>query len=164
MVDINGWEFLVILVVAAIVIGPQRLPQYAEQLAGWVRKGRVWLKDARSRLDEEMGESTSDVDWAALDPRRYDPRRIVRDALLDDDTRGTFSDVAKAVGLGGTADAGAATTRASAPGPRPAAGPRAADGPVAQPSALDPAASMPFRAGSTYVAGSGPVPWDDEAT
>ena len=85
MVDINGWEFLVILVVAAIVIGPQRLPQYAEQLAGWVRKGRVWLKDARSRLDEEMGESTSDVDWAALDPRRYDPRRIVRDALLEPD-------------------------------------------------------------------------------
>jgi len=161
--DINGGEWLVLLVVAVIVIGPERLPGYAEQLARLVKRGREFVTSTRTRLDEELGEGAG-VDWQALDPRRYDPRRIVRDALLDDDTRGTFSDVAKAVGLGGTADAGAATTRATAPGPRPAAGPRPADGPVAQPSALDPAASMPFRAGSTYVAGSGPVPWDDEAT
>lgn len=86
MVDINGWEFLVILAVAAIVIGPQRLPGYAEQLAVWVRRGRVWLRQTRARLDEEMGESAGDVDWAALDPRRYDPRRIIRDALLEPDS------------------------------------------------------------------------------
>ncbi|MFC8732272.1 twin-arginine translocase TatA/TatE family subunit [Luteimicrobium sp. NPDC057192] len=158
MFDINGGEWLVLLVVAVIVIGPERLPGYAEQLARLVKRGREFVSSTRTRLDEELGEGAG-VDWQALDPRRYDPRRIVRDALLDDDTRGTFSDVAKAVGLGGAADAGATAAHAGVP-----AGSRPVDGPAAQPPALDPAASMPFRAGSTYVAGSGPVPWDDEAT
>ena len=32
-----------------------------------------------------MGPEFDDVDWKALDPRQYDPRRIVRDALMADD-------------------------------------------------------------------------------
>jgi len=82
---INGGELLVLLVVAALVIGPERLPGYAEQLGQWVRRGRRFLRDAKARVDEELGEEVGDVDWAALDPRKYDPRRIVRDALLEDD-------------------------------------------------------------------------------
>ena len=85
MFGINGGELLVLLVVAALVIGPERLPGYAEQLGQWVRRGRRFLRDAKARVDEELGEEVGDVDWAALDPRKYDPRRIVRDALLEDD-------------------------------------------------------------------------------
>ncbi|HEY0215235.1 MAG TPA: twin-arginine translocase TatA/TatE family subunit [Cellulomonas sp.] len=83
MFDINGGEFLVILLVAVIVIGPTRLPRYAEQLGRLTRQARRYLQDARERVDTELGEDVKDIDWAALDPRRYDPRRIVRDALLD---------------------------------------------------------------------------------
>lgn len=83
MFGINGGEFLVILLVAVIVIGPTRLPKYAEQLARLTKQARHFVQDARTRVDEELGEDVKDIDWAALDPRRYDPRRIVRDALLD---------------------------------------------------------------------------------
>jgi len=79
---INGGELLILLLVAGLVIGPERLPAYAEQLAGWVRRLRDVARDTKDRVGAELG--TEDVDWAALDPRRYDPRRIVRDALLDD--------------------------------------------------------------------------------
>lgn len=89
MFGINGWEFGIILVVAVIVIGPERLPRYAEQLGGFVRTARGFIKDAKSRVDEELGEQVGDVDWSKLDPRQYDPRRIVREALLDDDVLGT---------------------------------------------------------------------------
>ena len=82
--DINGGEWLILFVVAALVVGPKRIPVYAEQLGRWVRRGREFLRDAKARVDEELGEEAKDMDWAALDPRRYDPRRIVRDALLDD--------------------------------------------------------------------------------
>jgi sec-independent protein translocase protein TatB len=82
---INGAEFVVLLVVAVIVIGPERLPRYAEQLGAFVRTARGFLKDAKSRVDEELGPEVGDVDWSKLDPRQYDPRRIVREALLDDD-------------------------------------------------------------------------------
>src|SRR3954447_6747527 len=84
MFGINGGEFMVLLVVAALVIGPERLPGYAEQLGRWVRQGRVFLRDAKARVDEELGDEAKNMDWAALDPRRYAPRRIVREALLDD--------------------------------------------------------------------------------
>ena len=69
----------------SLVIGPERLPGYAEQLGQWVRRGAAFVRDAKARVDEELGEEVGDVDWAALDPRKYDPRRIVRDALLEDD-------------------------------------------------------------------------------
>lgn len=84
MFDINGGEALILLVVAIVVIGPERLPHYAEQLGRWVRQLRVFMQDARRKVDEELGVDTTDLDWQALDPRRYDPRRIVRDALLDE--------------------------------------------------------------------------------
>lgn len=82
--DINGSEFLLLIVVAVIVVGPERLPRYAAQLGAWVRTLRAFLRTAKQRVDAELGDQAADVDWAALDPRRYDPRRIVREALLDD--------------------------------------------------------------------------------
>lgn len=79
------WEkILVILVIAALVIGPERLPRYAEGLAKFVRSARDYLTTAKSRVKDEMGADFDDVDWRTLDPRRYDPRRIIREALLDD--------------------------------------------------------------------------------
>ncbi|MCF4120241.1 twin-arginine translocase TatA/TatE family subunit [Antribacter sp. KLBMP9083] len=84
MLGINGGELVVILVIAVLVIGPERLPQYAEQLARGVRRVKALLQDAKTRVDEELGPEFTDVDWSKLDPRQYDPRRIVRDALLDD--------------------------------------------------------------------------------
>ena len=35
------------------------------------------------RMREEMGPEFDEVDWRRLDPRQYDPRRIVMDALRD---------------------------------------------------------------------------------
>lgn len=85
MIDINGGEFIVLVVLAALLIGPERLPGYAAQLAALVRRAKAFIQDAKSRVDTELGGELSDVDWSKLDPRQYDPRRIVREALLDDD-------------------------------------------------------------------------------
>ena len=83
MFGINGGELIILLVVVALVEGPERLPGYAEQLGRWARGLRHYVQDARRRVDDELGGEDG-VDWEALDPRRYDPRRIVREALLDD--------------------------------------------------------------------------------
>ena len=85
MFDINPGELVVLLVVALVVIGPERLPKYAAELARLVRDVRNFARNAREQVRAEMGEEFDDVDWQALDPRRYDPRRIVREALLEDD-------------------------------------------------------------------------------
>jgi sec-independent protein translocase protein TatB len=85
VVGINGGEFVVIIVLALVLIGPERLPHYASQLGSLVRRGRSVLQDAKTRVDDELGDDFRDVDWAKLDPRQYDPRRIVKEALLDDE-------------------------------------------------------------------------------
>lgn len=77
-------KLLVIGLIAALIIGPDRLPRYAESLAQFTVRARDYLRTAKSRVTQELGEDFEDVDWRTLDPRRYDPRRIIREALLDD--------------------------------------------------------------------------------
>jgi sec-independent protein translocase protein TatB len=84
MLDINGWEVIVLAVVGILVLGPERLPEYAGKLAGFVRQARSFAANAKTQLKEQMGPEFDDVDWRQYDPRQYDPRRIVREALMDD--------------------------------------------------------------------------------
>ncbi len=77
-------KLLVIGVIAALIVGPERLPRYAETLAQFTTRARDYFRVAKTRVKEEMGEDFDAVDWRTLDPRQYDPRRIIKEALLDD--------------------------------------------------------------------------------
>jgi sec-independent protein translocase protein TatB len=77
-------KLLIIAILAAVLIGPERLPALAERLGTLVRGLRDLAGGAKERMREEMGPEFDEVDWRKLDPRQYDPRRIVRDALRDD--------------------------------------------------------------------------------
>ena len=78
-------KLLVILVIALFVLGPERLPVYAQKLGELVRGLRKMASGAKDRMRDEMGPEFDEVDWKQLDPRQYDPRRIIRDALLEDE-------------------------------------------------------------------------------
>lgn len=110
--DINGSEFLVIALLALILVGPERLPEYVRGLRSIVLRLRALIKDGQAALQEELGD---DVDWSQLDPRTYDPRRIVREALFDDDdatpATGTAAVAAMATGTIGTPLAGSRRER-----------------------------------------------------
>jgi len=82
--DINGWEFVILVVAALLVIGPERMPEYSAKLARLVKQLRALADTAKVQLREQMGPDFDDVDWKQYDPRQYDPRRIVREALMDD--------------------------------------------------------------------------------
>jgi sec-independent protein translocase protein TatB len=90
-------KLLVIGFIAVIILGPQRLPKYAAQLGRLVRSLRSMANDARDRLRDEMGPEFDDVDWQKLDPRQYDPRRIIRDALVDDGSGASDAPVVRPV-------------------------------------------------------------------
>jgi sec-independent protein translocase protein TatB len=88
-------KLLVIAFIAVIILGPQRLPKYAAQLGRMVRSLRDLANDAKDRLRDEMGPEFDEVDWQKLDPRQYDPRRIIRDALSDGLPGGTAPPVVR---------------------------------------------------------------------
>lgn len=81
MLNFNGAELVILIVLALVILGPERLPSYAAKLAQFVRSAQDMAEGARKQIREEMGPGFDDVDWKALDPRQYDPRRIVREAL-----------------------------------------------------------------------------------
>lgn len=80
-------KLLIIGVVAVFLLGPERLPHYAAQLARFVKSAKRMADGAKDRMREEMGPDFDEVDWKKLDPRQYDPRRIIREALVDEPER-----------------------------------------------------------------------------
>ncbi|MBO0897883.1 Sec-independent protein translocase TatB [Arthrobacter sunyaminii] len=122
MIGINGYELLVLAILAVAVLGPERLPEYASQLARLVREVRRMATGAREQLRDEVGPEIDEVDWRKLDPRQYDPRRIIKEALLDD-----FEDAVKPVSARPAPAAPQATAgasgRAAAPSGAPAVKP-----------------------------------------
>lgn len=96
----NGFnleKLLIIGVVAVILIGPERMPRYAEALAKLITRGRQWLSGAKDRVKDEMGDDFDEIEWRKLDPRQYDPRRIIRDALWEDPTPAELKPVSATV-------------------------------------------------------------------
>ena len=78
-------KLLLIGVIAVFLLGPERLPHYAAKLGQLVRSLRDMANGAKTRVRDEMGSEFDDVDWRKLDPRQYDPRRIIREALSEVD-------------------------------------------------------------------------------
>lgn len=83
MFGIGMEKLLLVAVLAALIIGPRRLPLYARRLADAVRGFRRLIETARQAAEIETGLTADD--WRVLDPRRYDPRAIVREAASGTD-------------------------------------------------------------------------------
>ncbi|HXH33544.1 MAG TPA: Sec-independent protein translocase TatB [Plantibacter sp.] len=79
-------KLLIICVIAVFIVGPTRLPLYAEKLATAVRALRSFVTAAQARVSDELGPEFDVAEWRRLDPRQYDPRQIIRDALREEPT------------------------------------------------------------------------------
>jgi sec-independent protein translocase protein TatB len=77
-------EVAVILVVAVIVFGPDRLPEFARQAGRMVRQLRTLAVSAQDHLREELGPEYSDLKLSDLDPR-VAIRKHIMEALEEDD-------------------------------------------------------------------------------
>ena len=54
MFDVGFWEILLILVLALVVIGPERLPGAARQAGFWVGKARRYIEGVRTEVEQEL--------------------------------------------------------------------------------------------------------------
>jgi sec-independent protein translocase protein TatB len=112
-------ELIIVAVIAVVVLGPQRLPEYAAKLARLIKQLRVMAEGAQGQLKEQLGPEFQDVDWRQYDPRRYDPRRIVREALvepLEDAVEPFRQTLDEVTGRGGDATEPAGPPSAPSPG------------------------------------------------
>lgn len=77
-------ELMVIVVVAIVVFGPDRLPDFARQAGRMVRQVRKFTESARDEIREELGPEFSDFELTDLDPRRA-VRKYIDDAWNEDE-------------------------------------------------------------------------------
>ena len=54
MFDVGFWEILLILVLALVVIGPERLPGAARKAGYYVGKARRYIEGVRSEVESEL--------------------------------------------------------------------------------------------------------------
>lgn len=54
MFDVGFWEILLILVLALVIIGPERLPAAARQAGYFVGKARRYIEGVRSEVESEL--------------------------------------------------------------------------------------------------------------
>jgi sec-independent protein translocase protein TatB len=76
--DIGTGELLALAVLALLVLGPEKLPQYAAEAARFIRQLRKMANEARTEVTRELGPELE-----GLDLRDLNPRSLVRKHLLD---------------------------------------------------------------------------------
>ncbi|MEM8843672.1 MAG: Sec-independent protein translocase protein TatB [Pseudomonadota bacterium] len=54
MFDFSFWEFAIVLVVALLVIGPDKLPIVAAKAGRWVGKAKRMISSVRSDIEDEL--------------------------------------------------------------------------------------------------------------
>lgn len=99
MLDIGGWEFLLIVVLGIIVIGPRDLPGAVRTVMAFVRRAREMAREFQSGLEDIARETdlqrvadevAGDISPAALGEElrqgvenTIDPHGDIRDSLRD---------------------------------------------------------------------------------
>jgi sec-independent protein translocase protein TatB len=78
--NLGPFEIGVLVIVALVVFGPDRLPSLARDAARMIKTLRDLAQGARTQLRDELGPELGNIDLAALNPRT-----ALRRALLDDD-------------------------------------------------------------------------------
>lgn len=80
-------ELAVIAVIAMLVAGPDKLPEFARKSAEMLRTVRKMAETAKADLRDQLGDDFKDINLQEL--RELDPRKVVRESLLGDSTSTT---------------------------------------------------------------------------
>ncbi|MDN6477549.1 MAG: twin-arginine translocase TatA/TatE family subunit [Corynebacterium variabile] len=85
MLGLSLEKLILIGIIAAVVIGPERLPRYAAKLGELIRSFRDFTAASKAKAESELGMSIDTAKWNRQ-VRQYDPRTIVKDAWTGDVT------------------------------------------------------------------------------
>ena len=131
LLDINGPEFALLLVLAVILFGPERLPDLARKAARLINFLRTTANNSHQQLSGELGPEFENLDFRDLNPRSFIQKNLLENSVVADvkaeiegvgETLGDSRDSvhrsiegAKDVNPGGPADVMAAATPTHAP-------------------------------------------------
>jgi len=77
MFDVGFFEITLVLLIALLVLGPERLPGLARTIGTWVRRARRMVSGIRDEIDKEL----STEDWKREIDRQREQLRDIRARL-----------------------------------------------------------------------------------
>ena len=90
MLDIGSWEFLIVIVIALIVVGPKELPGLVRTVSQWIRRARELAREFQGGLEDMAREAELDKVKDSLQTE-LDPdgvvntiKRDIEDEIEDD--------------------------------------------------------------------------------
>ncbi len=84
---IGPFELLIIVVIALVFVGPERLPEMMYQIGHGINKIKRMVLDLRDQARTELGDDYDSFEQMTRQIRDLDPRRQIQDlgrSLLDD--------------------------------------------------------------------------------
>ena len=95
MFDINAPEFVVLVVIAIVLFGPEKLPDFARKAARVIRYVRNIASNAQDQLSQELGPEFKDLDIRDLNPKTFIQKHLTEDfEPLVEDVKKELGDVA----------------------------------------------------------------------
>jgi len=82
--DVGASEFLVIILLAVILFGPEKLPELVKKAARVIKYLRRVANSATDSLKSELGPEYADLTAADLNPKRLLQRTVLGDVDLAD--------------------------------------------------------------------------------
>ena len=76
-IDINAPEFLILLVLAIVLFGPERLPDLARNAAHIIRYVRSMAGNAQEQLSKELGPGFENLDFRDLNPKAFVQKHLL---------------------------------------------------------------------------------------
>ena len=113
MFDVGAPELLVLVVIAVILFGPEKLPEFARKAARVIKYVRSMAGNAQEQLSKELGPEFSDLDVRDLNPKTFIQKHLM------DDVDPIVADVKKEITDSTAAGRTAAADVTAADGGRP---------------------------------------------
>lgn len=72
MFEVGFTEIILILGIALVVLGPEKLPKVAADIGRWLGRARAMARQLKSQLDEEVVKA--DRNWSQPQPKKPSPK------------------------------------------------------------------------------------------
>ena len=83
MFDFGAGEVVGLVVLALILVGPERMPRVARDLAKLIRKVRAMTNTATAEIRENLGPGFEDLTPSDLNPKTFIKRHVA--SVLDEE-------------------------------------------------------------------------------
>ncbi len=92
MFGIGPLELVVIAIVAVLVFGPDRLPEFARTAGRLLRQVRQMVTNAQNDLRNELGPEYADLELQDLNPKNFVRKHLLEPMDDDDKAVADFAD------------------------------------------------------------------------